>query len=140
MIQIALTVTSVILIQLSKIQVQKTIQYIQTFLKQKDFVKVSDVLKEAAYQLKARKISDFPIFPIAKVTLPVRQTLISKEQKKTDWNYNFSFLDEFVQCGFVDPEKMEDFKSSFKNPDEFCCLFVVEPDFMNFLFVPYPED
>ena len=88
----------------------------------KDFVKVSDVLKEAAYQLKARKISEFPIFPIAKVDLPIGQALLSKEQKKTDWNYNFSFLDEFVQRGFVDADKEGEFKNSFKNPEDFCCL------------------
>jgi len=106
----------------------------------KDFVKVSDVLKEASYQLKARKISEFPIFPISKVDLPIGQSLISKDQKKTDWNYNFSFLDEFVQRGLVDAEKQDEFKAAFKNPEEFCCLFVVELDFMNFLYVPYPED
>ena len=106
----------------------------------KDFVKVSDVLKEASYQLKARKISEFPIFPISKVDLPIGQSLISKDQKKTDWNYNFSILDEFVQRGLVDAEKQDEFKAAFKNPEEFCCLFVVELDFMNFLYVPYPED
>ena len=106
----------------------------------KDFVLVSEVLKEAAYQLKARKISDFPIFPISKVDLPIGQSLLSKEMKSTDWNYNFSFLDEFIQIGLVDAEKQEEFKAAYKNTEEFCCLFVVEPDFMNFIYVPYPED
>ena len=106
----------------------------------KDFVKVCDTLKEAAYQLKARKISEFPIFPIAKKDIAIGQNLIPKGQKENEWVYNFSFLDEFVQRGLVDPEKQEEFKKSFKNPEEFCCMFVVDMDFTNILFVPYPVD
>ena len=106
----------------------------------KDFVVVSNTLKEAAYQLKVRKISDFPIFPISKVELPVGQLLIAKHDVATNWNYNFSFLDEFVQRGIIDQEKIEEFKASFKDPEEFCCLFVVDEEFTNFVFIPYPVD
>lgn len=106
----------------------------------KDFVKVCDTLKEAAYQLKVRKISEFPIFPIAKQDIAIGQMLVPKGQKGNEWVYNFSFLDEFVQRGLVDPEKQEEFKESFKNPEEFCCIFVVDLDFTNILFVPYPVD
>ncbi|MFT5568373.1 MAG: hypothetical protein ACI9RP_000404, partial [Cyclobacteriaceae bacterium] len=31
-----------------------------------DFVKVSDFLKEASYQMRTRKISAYPIFPVSK--------------------------------------------------------------------------
>ena len=106
----------------------------------KDFAVVSNTLKEAAYQLKVRKISDFPIFPIAKVQLPVGQLLIAKEEVATTWNYNFSYIDEFVQRGIIDEEKIEEFKSNYKDPEEFCCLFVVDQEFTNFVFVPYPID
>jgi hypothetical protein len=34
----------------------------------------------------------------------------------------------------------EDFKQAYKDPDEFCCLFVVDTAFTNFVFIPYPED
>jgi hypothetical protein len=106
----------------------------------KDFIQVCDVLKEAAYQLKARKISDYPIFPISKVNLPVGQLLLAKEQKNTAWNYNFSFLDEFVQRGLVDKENEENFKQNYKDPEEFCCLFVVDEEFTKFMYIPYPND
>lgn len=106
----------------------------------KDFVKVCDTLKEAAYQLKVRKISDFPIFPISKGQLPIGQLLLGKEEVGTDFNYNFSFLDDFRLQSLVDEDKVEDFINAFKDPEEFCCLFVVEEEFQNFLFIPYPED
>ncbi|WP_422354885.1 hypothetical protein [Roseivirga pacifica] len=104
----------------------------------KDFVIVADTLKEAAYQVKKRGFSEFPIFPIAKTEIPIGQKLIGKEDMAVNWNYYITYIDEFVQRQLIENE--EAFKQAYKNPDEFCCLFVVEPDFTNFLFVPYPEE
>ena len=106
----------------------------------KDFVQVSDTLKEASYQLIKRNISDYPIFPISKVDIPIGSILIAKETQGLNWNYYVSFLDEFVQRKLVSEEAVDIFKQAYKNPDEFCCLFVVDYDFTNFIFVPYPED
>ena len=106
----------------------------------KDFVVVADSLKEASYEIRKRGFSDFPIFAISKTEIPIGQLLISKEELVTQWNYFASFLDEFVQRKLVDEESVKTFKEAYKNPEEFCCLFVVDSDFTNFIFVPYPVD
>ncbi len=106
----------------------------------KDFVAAANTLKEAAYQLKKRNISEYSIFPIAKQKMEVGQLLIAKEEMALNWNYNFSYLDEFVQRGLISEENIADFKAAYKDSDEFCCLFVIDEDFVNFVFVPYPED
>lgn len=105
-----------------------------------DFVVVSDTLKEASYQIRKREYSKYPIFPIAKFDIPIGQLLIAKEDLAINWNYNASFLDEFVQREIVSEDKLEEFKANYKDPDEFCCLFVVDDNFTNFIFIPYPED
>ena len=107
-----------------------------------DFVKVSESLKEASYQVRVRKISEFPIFPIAKIDLPIGKLLLGRGEGEgmLSWNYYVSFLDEFIQRTIISEDKIEDFKQAYKNPEEFCCLFVVDVDFTNFLFIPYPED
>lgn len=105
-----------------------------------DFAVVSDTLKEASYQIRKRGFSDFPVFPISKVEIPIGQLLIGRTELATQWNYYVSYLDEFVQRKLIDVEKEEDFKSTYKNPDEFCCLFVVDEAFTKFLYIPYPED
>jgi hypothetical protein len=104
----------------------------------RDFVKVSDTLKEASYQIRSRGFSEFPIFPICKEDQPIGQLLISQDILKTEWNYYASFLDEFVQRGIL--ANADDFKKSFKDADEFCCLFVVDKEFTNFVYIPFPED
>jgi hypothetical protein len=104
----------------------------------KDFIKVCDTLREASEQLRSRGISDFPIFPICKIGQPIGQLLINKADLGLDWNYFFSFLEEFSQRKLIEKEEL--FKENYKNPEEFCCLFVVDETFTNFVFIPYPED
>lgn len=103
-----------------------------------DFIKVSDTIKEASYQIRKRGFSEYPIFPVCKVDQPIGQLLIDTPVVNTEWKYYASFLDEFVQRDLI--EHADDFKAAYKDPDEFCCLFVVDKDFTNFVFIPYPED
>lgn len=105
-----------------------------------DFVKVADTIKEASYQIRKRGFSEYPIFPICKETQPIGQLLLDQHLAKLEWNYFASFLDEFVQRGLVDEEKLVEFKAAYKDPDEYCCLFVVDKTFTNFVYIPYPED
>lgn len=105
----------------------------------KDFVKVADTLKEASYQIRKAGFA-YPIFPIAQEEQPIGQLLIGKGELQLDWSYFASFLDEFVQRDLVAKEKEEDFKSAYKDPDEFCCLFVIDKAFTRFVFIPYPVD
>ena len=105
-----------------------------------DFIVVSETLKEASYQIRKRGFSDYPIFPISKNLLPIGQLLIGKEELDVNWNYYTTYIDEFVQRKIIDKDKLEDFKNAYKDPDEFCCLFVVDNDFTKFMFIPFPED
>jgi hypothetical protein len=103
-----------------------------------DFVKIAETLKEASYQIRKQGFSDYPVFPICRSDQPIGQLLIDREEMDNDWNYYATYLDEFIQRGLVDMP--EEFKSAFKDPDEFCCLFVVDMEFTNFLYIPYPEE
>ena len=53
----------------------------------RDFIIVSDILKEAAYEVKKGGFSEYPIFPISKVDIPIGNLLLAKQEMKTDWNY-----------------------------------------------------
>jgi hypothetical protein len=106
----------------------------------RDFVKVADTIKEASYQIRKRGFSEYPIFPICKEEQPIGQLLINQHLAELEWNYYASFLDEFIQRGLIDDAKKDAFIAAYKDPEEFCCLFVVDKTFTNFVFIPYPED
>jgi len=103
-----------------------------------DFVKVADTLKETSYLIRQRGISDFPIFPICKQEMAIGTLLAGRQEVGTIWNYYASFLSEFIQRELVTDDEL--FKGVWKDPDEFACLFVVDMNFMNFVFIPFPED
>ncbi len=105
-----------------------------------DFVKVADNLKEASYQIIERKFTEFPIFPVSKVDIAIGSILYRKFEFDNEWNYYASTIEEFVQRKLIDTEKYVDFCKTYKNPEEFCCLFIVDEQFVNFVFIPYPED
>lgn len=104
-----------------------------------DFVKVADTLKEASYQIR-HKGFDYPIFVTCAERQPLGLLLLDKGFLETTRYYYASFLDEFIQTGLVDASKKEEFINNYKDPDEFCCLFVLDEDFTNFVYIPYPED
>jgi hypothetical protein len=112
-----------------------------------DFVAVSEVLKEASYALRQRGISDHPIFPICKTEQPVGALLIDKNERRDDiveghrqWSFYISYLDEFIQRELIEEEGLPMFMDAYRDPDEYCCLMVLDPEFTNFVFIPYPED
>lgn len=106
----------------------------------RDFVRVADILKEASYQIRKRGFSDYPVFPISKTEQPIGQVLIHAGTSGTEWHYYVTYLDEFTQRGIVAEDKQDDFMKAYKDPDEYCCLFVIDNAFTNFIFIPYPED
>ena len=105
-----------------------------------DFVRVADTLKEAAYQIRKRGFSEYPIFPASKNDIAIGTLLLGKEEMGINWNYYASYLDEFVQRELIAQDKVDEFKASYKDPDEFCCLFIVDEGFTNFVYIPFPED
>jgi hypothetical protein len=71
---------------------------------------------------------------------PIGKIFIGKAEKDLDWNYFITYLDEFVQRKLIAEEAVEDFINAYKDPDEFCCLFVLDGAFTRFVFIPYPND
>jgi hypothetical protein len=105
-----------------------------------DFVQVSDTLKEASYQIRKRDISKYPIFVFSREVTKIGGLLIEASERNLQWNVNASFLEDFINRKLVAEDMIEEFQQAYRDADEYCCLFVVDRDFMNFVFVPYPED
>lgn len=108
-----------------------------------DFVKVADLLKEASWQIRKQKISEFPVFIISRPEIKLGRLLISRHEREgLSWNYYASMLEEFVQRQMIEgnSEGEKAFKKAYQNPDEFCCLFVVDETFTKFIFIPYPNE
>jgi len=105
-----------------------------------DFIKVADKLKEASYLIRKKGGYHYPIFPVSKVPLSVGALMIGKGEIGNHWCYYTTYLDALVQCGLIAEEKVASFQRTYKNPDAFCCLLVIDADFTKFVYIPYPEE
>ncbi|MBC7409772.1 MAG: hypothetical protein H7339_15405 [Arcicella sp.] len=106
-----------------------------------DFVIVAEFLKEASYQIRTREFSKYPIFAVSQNPVMIGSKLIGiHEMNDNQWHYHASMMEEFVQREIIAEENVEVFKTSYKDPDEFCCLFVLDKDFASFVYIPFPED
>lgn len=105
-----------------------------------DFIKVCEHLKEASYQIRKRKFSEFPIFVLALESVDVGNMLFNKSDFSTLYDYKASFIEEFLALEIVGKESEGLFKENYKDPEEYCCLFVIDQNFAGFIYVPFPED
>ncbi len=105
-----------------------------------DFVKVSDMLFEACYQMRKREISAYPVVTLSREELSFAPAFIPKEPQELEWYFGLSMMEALTQTGIIDKDRQEDFIANYKNPEEFCCCLVLDLDFINFVFIPYPED
>jgi hypothetical protein len=107
-----------------------------------DFVRVADRLRETAYIIRERGKYDCPIFIIATTPIHLGPLLIDKGEMQNEWYYYATYLEALVQAQLIAPDKQADFKNVYKDPDEFCCLLVIDAaqGFHKFISIPYPED
>lgn len=106
-----------------------------------DFIRVSDQLKEASYQIRKRGFSDYPVFILSNsADVEIGALLFAATELTNRYTYRASMMQEFVDRKLIGEESEEAFKESYKDPEEYCCLFALIGDFSGFVFVPYPED
>ncbi len=105
-----------------------------------DFIKVSDHLKEASFQIRKRKFSAFPIFILHSNPVEMGSLLFKPEDFQTQYTYKASFFEEFLSRDMIGEESVDLFKEYYKDPEEYCCLFVIENEFAGFIYLPFPTD
>ena len=105
-----------------------------------DFVKVAENLKEASYLIRKQGLYAYPIFLMARIPLAIGAILVEKEAMDNQWCYYAAYLDLLVQHGLIANNSIDAFQRTYKDPDTYCCLLVVDNNLTNFIFVPYPEE
>lgn len=78
-------------------------------------------------------VSEYPIFVLHKQGINVGIPL-DTEHIKGNKLINASSLEEFVTKRLVEASKVDDFKTIYKDPKAYLCLFVVEDEGASFIF------
>ena len=84
-------------------------------------------------------VSKYPIMVAHQQELEIGIPL-TDEKHSGSWKIHASTLEEFVQRQIIFPEKIEEFKSNYKDITLFICVFVLSELGAQFIFLPRKEE
>ncbi len=93
------------------------------------------LLGSVADTIMEQDVSSYPVFVLHRDAIEVGIPL-NTEDIVGEWSVNASSLEEFVAKQLVLTEKIDEFKSVYKDPTAFLCLFVVDKSGATFVFIP----
>ncbi|MDF2431206.1 MAG: hypothetical protein JWP44_837 [Mucilaginibacter sp.] len=97
----------------------------------------NESIREVAVEIISEGISNFPIFIAHQHELSLGELILDRHDLNTSWSIHASTLEEFVEKGVIKEILKERFTSTYKNPHDFMCVFVVVPEGANFIYYPY---
>ena len=103
-----------------------------------DFFKVAARLKVASLTIRQKGNYAYPVFPTSEATITLGPLLIEQGELGNHLHYYATYLDILLQYKLIAEDKIDAFISEYKDPNAFCCLLVIVPDFTNFVYIPYP--
>jgi len=96
-----------------------------------------DTLKQVALDIRVEGLSEQPIFIAHQHEVSIGEIILDRKDLGTEWTIQASTFEEFLSRGIIQEDKKDVFLYSYKNPDEYACIFVVVPEGANFVFIPY---
>jgi hypothetical protein len=104
---------------------------------ERDLKFFNESIREVAVEIMTEGISANPIFVAHQHELKLGEIILDRNELNTEWSIHASTLEEFSEKGVIKAELKERFLSTYKNPNDFMCLFVVVPEGANFVYYPY---
>jgi hypothetical protein len=101
---------------------------------EKDLKRYLPMFRDATTAIIEQDVSNYPIFVAHRDYSLVGISLLDRHKSNTFWSFSASTLEEFVSKQIVDSSKVEDFKTIYKNPKAFICVFVLDEQDSQFVF------
>lgn len=94
-------------------------------------------IREVSEDVRKEGYSKFPIFVAHQASVKLGEVILDREELQSNFTIQASTLEEFVERKVILPENLSKFKSAYKDPDQYCCIFLVTEHGAQFVFVPY---
>ena len=102
---------------------------------EKELAPYRKMMGEAADIVREKDVSEFPIFVAHQQEMEIGIAL-TEGKSEGKWSIHASTLEEFVSKQIIFPEKIEDFKSNYKDASIYICVFALSELGAQFLFLP----
>lgn len=95
-----------------------------------------DMLAQASDTIRNQNVSDYPIFVVHQNEVEIGIPIADREKIKGNWSINASSMEEFIAKQIITEEKKDSFRTIYKNPDLFICVFSLTELGAEFIFLP----
>ncbi|MGN6394874.1 MAG: hypothetical protein ACTHMI_04890 [Mucilaginibacter sp.] len=106
---------------------------------EKDLKFFNESIREVALEIIMEGLSEYPIFVAHQHQINLGELILDRHDLNTEWSIHASTMEEFIEKGVIKEMLKERFISSYKNPNEYMCVFVVVPEGANFVYFPYAK-
>lgn len=93
------------------------------------------MLGEASEMIITQEVSRYPIFIVHTQPVDAGLPIWDRESSGGDYSISASSLEEFVTKQLIQMEKVDDFIRIYKKPKDFFCLFYIEDQQAQFVFL-----
>lgn len=93
-----------------------------------EFKQYNDQLLEISRDMLEGKYTEFPIFVAHQTDLFLGQMLIDKTEYEEPYSISVSTIEEFIETGLIEKDKLKPFMDAFGDPLKNMCIFWVHGD------------
>ncbi len=99
-----------------------------------------EVLGKAADTILDQDVSNYPIFAVFNEQLSLGLPIVEGQEGESNaLSINATTLEELVTKNIIEMSKVDNFRTVYKNPRDFFCLFLIDQDNAEFIFLPRDE-
>lgn len=102
-----------------------------------DFKKLGELFERMIAEVIESGVTRYPVVVASREKVNLGVPVVDAAQQQTAFSYRCSFIEELARKGVIVPEKVAEFKKTYKNPLEKACFLLVQADSFQFVFVPY---
>ncbi len=94
------------------------------------------LLGQASDSVLHQEISKYPIFVASKKGVQIGISLLNPEAMAGKLFFYISTLEEFATKNLISNDRVDNFRSIYKSPSDFFCIFLIEDIGATFVFLP----
>lgn len=102
---------------------------------EKELAPYKKIIGAASDAIIDQEITRYPIFVVHQHIIEIGIPLLG-EDEDSKWRIQASSLEEFVSKQIIEENKVDSFRTIYKTPDKYYCLFVLSELGAKFIFLP----
>lgn len=104
---------------------------------QNELTEYSGQLLEITRELLKERVTEFPVFIAHQTDVSLGEIIIDLKEYEVPYSISVSTVEEFVEAGLIQKEKLSAFRDAFGNPVNNMCVFWVHGDNARYILFPF---